>query len=276
MDLFTTFHSISGEDALEIRKLMKELSDVRTALNESSILAITDQKGTIEFVNQKFCDISKYTKEELIGNDHRILNSGYHKDDFFKEMWKTIGRGETWNGEVQNRAKDGSLYWVHTTIVPFLNDQGKPYQYVAIRTDITERKKAEADLQKALMDDFRQTVKNLHNGLFKLKKREDGMIIYTMLEGKLLAQIQLTTERHYGKTPYEVFPPEIAQYKYLHFQKAFEGELVNFEVDLEGKIYRFELSPIIQNERIVEIVGSVYDVTEQKQIQKLKRISGSS
>ncbi len=133
----------------QFEKSIKNLKDVNFALNESSILAITDQKGVIQFVNEKFCRISKYSQEELIGQDHRILNSGNHSKSFFVDMWRTIGNGKTWKGEIRNKAKDGSFYWVDTTIVPFLNDKGKPYQYVSIRNDITERKKAEKALQQS-------------------------------------------------------------------------------------------------------------------------------
>lgn len=110
------------------------------AFNESVIVAITDAKGKILSVNNQFCEISKYSPEELIGQDHRIVNSGYHSPAFFKNLWKTISNGEIWHGEICNRAKDGSLYWVKTVIVPFMNDCGKPEQYIAIRTDITEQK----------------------------------------------------------------------------------------------------------------------------------------
>ncbi|TSI11780.1 EAL domain-containing protein [Lysinibacillus sp. BW-2-10] len=159
----------------EIKDQLKELLDIEYALDKSSIIGITDQRGVITYVNDLFCELSQYSREELIGQNHNLLNSGYHSKQFFKDMWKTIGNGRIWKGEIKNKRKDGVDYWVHATIVPFLNEKGKPYQYISIRTDITKEKELEEQVIRS-NEKYRLIAENTVNLIALMK--EGGSLEY--------------------------------------------------------------------------------------------------
>lgn len=134
------------------KALLNDVRMIENAFNEHAIIAITDKFGKIRYVNEKFCLVSKYSAKELIGQDHRIINSGYHPKEFIRNLWATITKGNVWRGEIKNRAKDGTYYWVDTTIVPFLDDSGSPYQFVAIRTEVTDYKRLEQKMEEQVTE----------------------------------------------------------------------------------------------------------------------------
>ena len=239
-------------------------TNILRALNESAIVGITNPQGKITYVNDKFLEISKYEREELLGNNHNILNSGYHSREFFKEMWRTIGTGNVWNGDIRNRAKDGTLYWVNTTIVPFLKENGKPYQYISIRTDITERVKMEKDLQRALENDFQTTIKQLSNLIFKIVRTEDGRFVFVMSEGKLAERIHFTTASVEGKTSYDLFSPEEATVINEHVDQSYQGKRVRFEMKLGDTYFLVHLAPIFRQQKVKEVIGTAFDITDRK------------
>ncbi|WP_414622857.1 PAS domain S-box protein [Calothrix sp. CCY 0018] len=160
---------------IALQNSLKESADIKFALNQAAIVAITDDEGNIEYVNDNFCKISKYTREELIGKNYRIVNSGNHPKSFFTQMWEIISSGKVWRGEIQNCAKDKTLYWVDTTIVPMINDIGKPQHYIAIRNDITARKQAETEVH--------QKAQDLENTISKLQKAQTQLVQSEKMSG---------------------------------------------------------------------------------------------
>lgn len=169
----------------ELLKAYKKVSDYKFALDESSIVAITDSDGTITSVNDNFCRVSGYSKEELIGANHRIVNSGFHDKGFFQNMWQTISSGKVWRGEVKNRNKSGASYWVDATIVPFLDSDNKPYQYMAVRFDITAKKKSEENI--LIKTNLLSAIAEVISTLFQYDRWEDALDASFGIVGKVIS-----------------------------------------------------------------------------------------
>ncbi|MBF0590395.1 MAG: PAS domain S-box protein, partial [Magnetococcales bacterium] len=137
-----------GANTRKLKSTLRELNFFKEALDQHAIVSIADVDGNITYANNKFIDISGFQRDQLLGHNHRLVNSDHHPRSFFEQMWQSISTGRTWHGDIQNRTLDGSTYWVNSTIVPFLDEEGRPFQYISIRTDISEHKRLEAETKR--------------------------------------------------------------------------------------------------------------------------------
>ncbi|WP_246602816.1 EAL domain-containing protein [Sporosarcina aquimarina] len=250
----------------EFAKARTDLQNFKYALDESAVVAITNPQGMITYVNDRFCELSKYSRDELIGKTHRVVNSGTHPKSFFEEMWNTIQQGKVWRGDIQNLSKDGEFYWVNTTIIPFVGADGKPFQYISIRQDVTSHKAAEKSLELALKNDFTTTVKNLQNAIFKYSLDKYEQIHFTLLEGKITEKLGMT------KDTLNAFLYEkslnLTSIK-RHLQEGLHGLSSQFEIEYKSYTFLVYLSPIFEEDEVAEVVGTAIDITDRKEAERL-------
>jgi PAS domain S-box-containing protein len=248
------------------------------ALDRSAIVAATDRDGVIISVNQKFCEISQYTTAELIGKTHRVINSGYHPPEFFQELWAVITSGQVWSGEIKNRAKDSSYYWVATTIVPCLDESGQPFQYLSIRFDITRRKQAEASVRqnelkfRAIFDGTFQFIGLLDTQGILLEANRTALNAIGVTQAEVIGQA-------FWATPWWTHSPDLQVQLQQAVTQAATGEFVRFEAKhflANGShiIVDFSLSPIFDDTgKVVMLIPEGRDISDRKRMETELQVS---
>ena len=245
----------------------RELATQKFALDQHAIVSITDTAGTILYANDRFCEISGYAREELLGRNHRIINSGTHPAELFRDMWQTISLGQVWHGEICNRARNGSLYWVNATIVPLTNAAGEPERHIAIRTDITDRKRIEAQLSEQL-----HLVEELIEAIPLPVYLKDCAGRYVRLNRAFELFFHIDRKELIGHTLTDLLPPADAR---LHLEKdaelfackgmqVYEASVHSRDGVTHDTVYR-KAALTRRDGSVSGLLGVIVDITERKQ-----------
>ncbi|WMW81616.1 response regulator [Undibacterium cyanobacteriorum] len=252
----------------ELQTALNAIKNQQFALDEHAIVSITDENGNLLYANDKFCSISQYDRQELLGQNHRIVNSGLHSPSFFANMWDTIKSGEVWHGEIRNRAKDGSFYWTSATIVPFLSELKQPYQFISIRTDITHERllKDEIEASKRLLQNVMNT---LGEGVYTL----DHVGACTFLNPEAEKILGWTLDEARGQLLHDLIHAHKPDGTVVSHEDCCISQAMNhgqvFRSDDEyfrhksGRFFPVSLvaSPIFENGEIVGSVAAFQDIT---------------
>ncbi|WP_171016868.1 PAS domain-containing protein [Pseudalkalibacillus caeni] len=257
----------------DITEFEQKVADIKQALDRSSIVAFMDNEGTITYANKKFCELSGYRMDELVGNNYSLVESGYHTDAFFNEMWETIKSGKLWNGIIKNKTKHGRYFWVQTTIHPFLNPDGQPYKHAVIQTDITEAKETEEMLKK--------TLKKLSDIEYALDESSilsflDRNFMYTYVNDKFCEISRYRREELLGQSAYMLESDNFSEkYNKAIFETAENGNVWKGEVlkkAKDGSSYWVHLTlvPLLDDKGIpYKYVTIQHDITSKKQAEEL-------
>jgi PAS domain S-box-containing protein len=270
--LHTRDVSEQQQTEITLQETLRSLEFQKYALDRVAIVAITDKKGIITYVNEKFCQISKYAKEELIGQTHQIINSGHHPAEFFQELWQTISKGQVWQGEIKNKAKDGSFYWVETTIVPFLDEMGKPFQYLAIRFDISDRKHREVERQQAEIQlrEISTALSNAVEGISRL----DAQGRYIFINEAYASMIGYTVEEMIGMNWQITVHSEDLEFVTADYQQMLRAGKVELEtrgIRKDGSIFYKQLFMISAYNEQQEFIGHycfAKDISDRKEAEE--------
>ncbi|WP_186576790.1 sensor domain-containing protein [Aquibacillus kalidii] len=258
-----------------INSQLKAYQQLRFAVEQSSSITITDINGKITYVDDNFCKLTKFSKEELLNRSHKVLNSAFHDKQFFESLWNTILSGEVWNGDIRNKRKDGSILWLHTTIVPLMEEEGlPPCAFIAFRTDITEKVKLEEKVISGLNSDYQRVFRELMNLVFRIENRSGQDNYYcTMVEGKLTKKLGITQHSNIGNLPIEgkhIGEVDLPIVK-SELEKVFKGQEVTIKHKFRDHYLYTMLSPIIKDGQVVEAIGSSVDITSLEEAEQQVR-----
>lgn len=251
---------------LSSKESFKELTNFKGAIDEAAIVTITDVKGEILFANENFVKISGFSLRELIGSNHNIVNSGYHPKSFWKDMWQTIGKGETFKAEICNKNKNGDIYWVNSTIIPFMLENGKPFQFISIRFDITARKKIEEEIKTLAL----------------VAQKTQNAVIISDSEGKAIwanegftAITEFRVDEIVGNRPGDLLQgpktnPETKAFisKALKEKKPCNTEILNYSKTGREYWISINITPLFEEEKHIGFIAIEADITERKLVEQ--------